>query len=162
MKALGHKTKKVIPKNKVVTLTSFIYMLLCPNTYTCKIWKLCNRNYLTLCSKVKVTMTWLAPNALICIFIHDKEICYLTLKSKVSLSDFLYTSLCHALILHIQLSRVEGWDPFNWFNTDTCLCLSQARTWISNICCGLFVLSEFSEYERWLFVLLILVELMTV
>ena len=28
---------------------------------------------------------------------------------------------------------------FNRFNTSTCLCLSQGRTWISNVvCCGLF------------------------
>ena len=37
------------------------------------------------------------------------------------------------------LSREEGWDTINRFNPATFLCLSQARTWISNIICrGLF------------------------
>ena len=35
----------------------------------------------------------------------------------------------------IQLSRGEGWDPINWYNPATFLCLSQARTWISNVIC---------------------------
>jgi hypothetical protein len=49
----------------------------------------------------------------------------------------------------IQLSRGEGWDPINPFNPATCLCLSEAKTWISNvICCGLFLCSVSSVKMR--------------
>jgi len=45
--------------------------------------------------------------------------------------------------LEIQLSRGEGWDPINWLNPVTFLCLSQARTWISNIIFrGLFLFND--------------------
>jgi hypothetical protein len=45
----------------------------------------------------------------------------------------------YLLTLEMKLSRGEGWDATNRFNTGTCLCLSQARTWISNVIyCGLF------------------------
>ena len=44
--------------------------------------------------------------------------------------------------LEIHVSRGEGWDPINRFNPVTLLCLSQARTWISNIIClGLILCS---------------------
>ena len=45
-------------------------------------------------------------------------------------------------VLEIQLSEEEGWDSINWFNLTTHLCLSQARTWISNpiFCCPFCVL----------------------
>ena len=53
-----------------------------------------------------------------------------------------YPLLIYVLPLEIQLSRGEGWDPINRFNSATFLCLSQARTWISNVICwhscGLF------------------------
>jgi hypothetical protein len=53
-----------------------------------------------------------------------------------------YPLLIYVLPLEIQLSRGEGWDPINRFNPATFLCLSQARTWISNVICwhscGLF------------------------
>ena len=39
----------------------------------------------------------------------------------------------HVLPLEIQLSRGKGWDPINQFNLSTSLCLSKARTWISNV-----------------------------
>ena len=84
-----------------------------------------------------------------------------------------------------------GWDHINRFNPAKTLCMSQARTWISNIVCrGLFciqwvqmrgdccwgerwlllrwemivveVRDDCCWGERWLFVLLILVELFTV
>jgi hypothetical protein len=46
--------------------------------------------------------------------------------------------------------------PINLFHPTTFLCLSQARTWISNvICCGIFLFSM-NRGQRWLFVLLIL------
>ena len=35
-----------------------------------------------------------------------------------------------ALPLEIQLSRVEGWDPYNWFNPTTFVCLSQSTTFL--------------------------------
>ena len=41
--------------------------------------------------------------------------------------------------LKIQLSRGKGGCPINRFNHATCLCLFQARNWISNVICrGLF------------------------
>ena len=43
--------------------------------------------------------------------------------------------------------KEEGWDPINWFNPVTFLCLFQARTWIYNvICCSLFM--DQCEEER--------------
>jgi len=46
-----------------------------------------------------------------------------------------------------QEGRVE--DTIIWFNLTTFVCLSQARTWISNIICsGLFCVIEFSLNER--------------
>jgi hypothetical protein len=63
----------------------------------------------------------------------------------------------YVLLLEIQSSVGGGWVPINRFNSATFLCLSQARTWISNVTChGLFVFCEFSLDERWLLVLLIL------
>jgi len=52
----------------------------------------------------------------------------------------------------------------NQFNPTTFLCLSQAMNWILIviICHGLFVLNEFRFDDKWLFVLLILVELITI
>ena len=75
-------------------------------------------------------------------------------------AGFLYI---YVLLLEIQLSRVEGWDPINWFDPATFLCLSQTLTWVSIITCHvLFVSGDFSQNERWLLVLLLLVELMTI
>ena len=45
----------------------------------------------------------------------------------------------YVLPLEIQLSREEDWDPINWFDPTTSLCLSEARTWISNVICRGFV-----------------------
>ena len=59
-----------------------------------------------------------------------------------------------------RFSYQEGrrWDPINRFNPTTLLCLSQTRTWITNVLCrGIFVFSE-----RILFVLLILLDFMTI
>ena len=54
-----------------------------------------------------------------------------------------------------------GVDSINRFNTASCLCQFQVRIRISNaICHGLFVFSCWGE--RWLFVLLILVELLII
>ena len=39
-------------------------------------------------------------------------------------------------------------DPVYWFNHTTFLCLSQARTWISNVICCCYSLLVFSEL-RW-------------
>jgi hypothetical protein len=37
-----------------------------------------------------------------------------------------------------KMGVTEGWDPINLFNPSPCLCLSQARIWIFNVCRGLF------------------------
>ena len=47
------------------------------------------------------------------------------------------------IFLHIDIGDSDikrgGWDVIKWFNPTTLLCLSQARTWISNVIChGLF------------------------
>ena len=73
-----------------------------------------------------------------------------------------YDSQKSVFHIHVpSLTRTSvGFISFNRFNTVTLLCLSQARTWISNfICCGLFLCSMIWG-ERWLFALLILVELL--
>ena len=54
---------------------------------------------------------------------------------------------CIVYLYH--LSRGQDWDHINLFNPAICVCLFLARFWIYNVIC------------RWLFVLLILVELMT-
>ena len=65
--------------------------------------------------------------------------------------------------LEINLSKEEGWDTIKQFNKVTFLCLSQATTWISNaIRHGLLFLCSMSRGDRWLFILLILVELLTI
>jgi len=52
-----------------------------------------------------------------------------------------YRLLIYVFSLVIQLPGMEG-----WFNRATFMCLSQARTWISNvICCGFFVFGEMRE-----------------
>ena len=44
-----------------------------------------------------------------------------------------------------MLSRGQGFDPIYRFNHTKFVCLSQVRTWISNVICrGFCVLSEFS------------------
>jgi hypothetical protein len=48
--------------------------------------------------------------------------------------QFSYMFVYYALSLKIQ-SRGMGWNPINLLNCTTFLCLSQARTWISNITC---------------------------
>ena len=64
----------------------------------------------------------------------------------------------YLLTLKMKLSRGEGWDAINRFNTGTCLCLSQARTWSSTVIwCGLFCVQGVMVR---LLVLLILVELL--
>ena len=64
------------------------------------------------------------------------------------------------LPLEIQLSRRERWDPINMLKPATYMCPSQRKTWISNVICRSFFV--FSQEERWLLVLLILVEVMII
>jgi len=72
-----------------------------------------------------------------------------------SVQVFLLFVYIHIDILEIQLSRDHeervDCNPIIKFNPSTFLCLSQDRTWISNvICCGFLCLRW---GERWLFVL---------
>jgi hypothetical protein len=47
------------------------------------------------------------------------------------------------------LSREDGWDPINRFNSDKFLCMSQAGTWISNaICHGPILCSIIWSWDR--------------
>ena len=73
---------------------------------------------------------------------------------------FFYHLFIHVLLLEIQLLRGEGWDPINQFNPAIFLCLSQAKTCISNVIChGIFCVQWAKLTGDWS--LLILVELMT-
>ena len=64
---------------------------------------------------------------------------------EANLCLFFYSLFIYVLPLEIQLSRGEGWDAINQFNTVTFLYLSQANSWISNfICRGFFVFCDFS------------------
>ena len=49
--------------------------------------------------------------------------------------------VCFSSLVYIavQLSRGKGCYPINQFKPTTCVCLSQARTWISNVICKYFV-----------------------
>ena len=48
-------------------------------------------------------------------------------------AGFFYRLFIYVLPLEIQLSkRGEDYDPINWHNLATCLCLFQTRTWIFN------------------------------
>jgi len=80
-----------------------------------------------------------------CLFIY-------VLSLEIYLVSVFYCLLIYVLSLEIYLARADGWDPINRFNSATFVCLSQARTWISNVI----------WCERWLLALLILVELLTI
>jgi hypothetical protein len=59
-----------------------------------------------------------------------------------------YCLFLSVLSLKIQLSRGEGWNPFNLFNPTTSLCLSQDRAWISNVI-SLFMFNDCSFCWYW-------------
>jgi hypothetical protein len=61
------------------------------------------------------------------------------------------TGLLSVLLLEIQLSEWEGWDPIKQFNTATFLSLIQDRIWISNTTSWSFLCSMIWG-ERWLFI----------
>ena len=57
---------------------------------------------------------------------------------------FFYRLFIYVLPFEVQLSRGEGYDPDNRFNSATFLCLFQVSTLIANVACRcspLFVLS---------------------
>jgi hypothetical protein len=62
------------------------------------------------------------------LFIYVVIVCGLFIYVLIVCGLFIYV-----LTLEIQLSREEGWDPIDRVNSMTSLCLSQDRTWISNI-----------------------------
>ena len=66
---------------------------------------------------------------------------------KVLMQDFIYKNkICSSVYTG------EGSDPINQFNPTSFLCLSQAKTWISNvISCGLFCLQLFEVRAGCLF-----------
>jgi hypothetical protein len=57
------------------------------------------------------------------------------MKIMAALQNKYYTTTLYDLHdLHQNLLEIdEGWDPINQFNPTTFLCLSQTRTWISNV-----------------------------
>jgi hypothetical protein len=59
----------------------------------------------------------------------------------------LFYRLCiYVLPLEIQLSSGESWNPINWFNPATLLCMSQTRTYISNVyICFFFIVAHFLD-----------------
>jgi len=54
--------------------------------------------------------------------------------------------------LEIHWPRERDWGPIDWFNPGTFLCLSQARTCISNAIWHGYYFGSMIWYERWLFV----------
>ena len=77
-------------------------------------------------------------------------------------AGFFYHLFMYVLRSEIQLSKGEGLDPIKQFNHVTFFVPVQTRTWISNVICHGLLCSASSVKMRWLFVLLILVELMTI
>ena len=62
------------------------------------------------------------------------------IQNKIYLSgrDLLFVYIC-ILYWRSKCQEGEDWNPINWFNSTTFLCLTQDTTLISNtICCGLF------------------------
>ena len=75
----------------------------------------------------------------------------ISIKQNNSIFIIIYTT---SIYVH-NYQRGDG-DPINQFNTSTYLCLSQGMSFLlSFLCCSLIL------GERWLFPLLILVEIMT-
>ena len=64
--------------------------------------------------------------------------------------------------VQVILSQLKFCFIFVMGTWNSFLCLSQARTWISNVICHDPFLCSMIWGERWLFVLLILVELLTI
>jgi hypothetical protein len=76
---------------------------------------------------------------------------------------FCYCLIIYVLLLEMQLPKAEGCDLINWLIPARFLFLFESRTRISNaIFRNLFFLRSNVLDERWLFVLLILVELLTI
>jgi hypothetical protein len=92
-------------------------------------WSLINRFYLLDSSQLTRSINW--PAIALSMFMLS-FIFVVFLSGSVYVQGFTYRSFTYVLPLEIQLSR-GGWDPINRFNTATCLCLSQDRTWISNV-----------------------------
>ena len=59
-------------------------------------------------------------------------------------------------------NRVEGWNFINRFDPTTLMCLFKVCTWIANVICFMDFLCSMISGEMWLFVLLMLVELLTI
>jgi hypothetical protein len=51
----------------------------------------------------------------------------------------------HQQVLDTVLTWEEDWDPVNWFNPATSLCLCAARTWDSNVICHALFLCAVSS-----------------
>jgi len=67
---------------------------------------------------------------------------------EANLCRFFYRLFIYVWSLAIQLSRGERWDPINRFNPAPFLCLSQAKTWISNVICQSLLCSVSSVKMR--------------
>ena len=74
--------------------------------------------------------------------------------------------LCNCLYLYCRwipnYQEGEGWDPINRFNPATFVYLYQARYWIFSVICRCPPPSSMIWGERWLFILLILGELLSI
>jgi hypothetical protein len=61
-----------------------------------------------------------------------------------------------SVIAVVPISWGEGWDHINKSNPDTYLCLSQARTWISNVILRFILLCSINWGESWYLVRLVI------
>ena len=83
-------------------------------------------------------LTWNLDPPLYCtvhvyVVIHFFDKMWSLLSGSESVQAFLSFVYICILPLEIQLSRREDWDPSHRFKPATCVCLYQARTWISNV-----------------------------
>ena len=71
-------------------------------------------------------------------------------ENKSQMAKWISAGFFSVMTLEIHWHR-EIWGPINRFNPDAFLCLSQARTWISNAIWHGYFFSSMIRYERWLF-----------
>ena len=129
--------------------------------YSCKtVW--CNPAFYS-CLKQKMVLYRRICQHLMTLLVYCSELCghslwwnyvvFLSGSESVQVFYLFFSFLyMYSIAMEIQLSRGEGWDLIDRFNIATSMCLSQARTWISNVIChGLIICSMIMIWSgRWL------------